>query len=352
MSYADGLAAINLEKTLRVPGTEYSFERHWDLVKAETGIVITNTSSPEEQYRASQAMFKAWNVDFSWSIMHIHETDFTKRTTMGHAVFEADGSDYSNEVVCPFKTLEEVLAFDAVEDFGQKDKAEITQRFNEDYKKRCDYTPDAVNMTGLYVSLMSGLIELFGWDMLLMGMGVNPQQFGHVTNRYAEWILQYFEALAACDATVVMVHDDIVWTSGTFCHPDWYREFIFPNYKKLFRPLIDAGKKIMYTSDGTYTMFLDDVVNCGVNGLVFEPTTDMKVFAEKYGKTHVFVGNADTRILLQGSKEDIYNEVKRCMDIGKDCPGFFMAVGNHIPANTPLENALYYNECYQKLGQR
>jgi len=55
---------------------------------------------------------------------------------------------------------------------------------------------------------------------------------------------------------------------------------------------------------------------------------------------------------LQGSQEEIYNEVKRCIDIGKDCPGFFMAVGNHIPANTPVENALYYNECYKTLGQR
>ena len=83
-----------------------------------------------------------------------------------------------------------------------------------------------------------------------------------------------------------------------------------------------------------------------------EPTTDMRYIAEKYGKTHAFVGNADTRILLSGTKADIYNEVKRCMDIGKNCPGFFMAVGNHIPPNTPVENALYYNEVYEELSKR
>jgi uroporphyrinogen-III decarboxylase len=64
--------------------------------------------------------------------------------------------------------------------------------------------------------------------------------------------------------------------------------------------------------------------------------------AQKYGKTHVFIGNADTRILLSGPKEKIRAEVERCMAIGKHCPGFFMNVGNHIPANTPVENALYY----------
>ena len=85
---------------------------------------------------------------------------------------------------------------------------------------------------------------------------------------------------------------------------------------------------------------------------VLEPTTDITYIAEKYGKTHAFVGNADTRILLSGTKADIRAEVERCMSIGKDCPGFFMAVGNHIPANTPVENALYYNEVYEELSRR
>jgi len=29
-----------------------------------------------------------------------------------------------------------------------------------------------------------------------------------------------------------------------------------------------------------------------------------------------------------------------------------MAVGNHIPPNVPVENALYYNDCYCKLADR
>lgn len=112
------------------------------------------------------------------------------------------------------------------------------------------------------------------------------------------------------------------------------------------------NKKILFTSDGNYSQFIDDIAECGANGFVLEPLTDMEYIAHKYGKTHVFVGNADTRILLSGTKEDIYNEVKRCMDIGKACPGFFMAVGNHIPSNTPVDNALYYNEAYEIFSKR
>jgi uroporphyrinogen-III decarboxylase len=56
--------------------------------------------------------------------------------------------------------------------------------------------------------------------------------------------------------------------------------------------------------------------------------------------------------LLTGTQEQIRAEVERCMRLGRNCPGFFMAVGNHIPPNTPVENALYYNQVYEALCWR
>jgi uroporphyrinogen-III decarboxylase len=229
---------------------------------------------------------------------------------------------------------------------------ELVKELNEHFNNQKRLNPNSVAMTGIYVTLISGLLEVFGWDHLLVAAGMDAQGFGETTNRYAQFIQPYFNALADCDSEVIMVHDDIVWTSGAFIHPDWYRKYIFPNYKTMFKPLVEAGKKIIYTSDGNYTAFIDDIAKCQINGFVMEPTTDMQYIADHYGKTHSFIGNADTRILLSGTKDQIYHEVKRCMDIGKKYPGFFMAVGNHIPANTPIENALYYNEIYEELSRR
>ena len=193
---------------------------------------------------------------------------------------------------------------------------------------------------------------MFGWDLLLTAAAIDSKQFGQVTNQYAKYMQQYFDTLAETDIPVVMVHDDIVWTSGAFLDPQWYREFVFPNYKKYFAPILESGKKLIYTSDGNFTEFIDDIADCGVHGFVMEPCTDMAYIASKYGKTHSFTGNADTRVLLNGTKEDIYNEVKRCMDIGKKCPGYILNVGNHIPANTPVESCLWYNEAYLELSKR
>ncbi len=352
MSYQDGWAAIHLQMPDRVPRTEYSVESHWVLVNQILGTAITPQSPVEERIAASARFMKAWNFDFRWNVRISAGIFGDHRTKMGHAVYAAGGVDYRDDRGSPFQEPEDVLAFDPWEVFGKRDKKEIIKMYDDHYDDQQRQNDDIVNMTGVYVSGMSGAIDLFGWDMLLMAAGIDSDGFGEVMNRYESWIGQYFEALAECKSPVIMIHDDIVWTEGAFLHPDWYRKYLFPNYKKLFAPIIESGKRLIYTSDGNYTEFIDDIAGCGVHGFVMEPLTDMKYIAEKYGKTHVFVGNANTNILLRGSKEDIYNEVKRCMDIGKSCPGFFMAVGNHIPANTPVENCLYYNEVYEKLSKR
>lgn len=353
MSYHDGIAAINLEMPKRIPRTEYSGELYFDLMKEVTKIDVKPSSSEQVKLKAELAFRKAWNYDFSWNILIDAQYAFHDfRTKMGHGNFIQDGLDYEDEVSSVFKDYKEVLSFDPYETFGSINQKQVISAFEANYKKRIQLYPNEVNMTGIYVTCVSGLIDLFGWDLLLLAAGMDENAFGQMTNRYANWIGQYFKALANSNVPIVMVHDDLVWAAGPFIHPDWYRKYIFPNIKKNLIPLREANKKIMFTSDGNFDEFVDDVANCGVNGFIIEPLTDMKYIADKYGQTHVIIGNADTRIMMFGSKEDIENEVKRCIDIGKNSPGFFMAIGNQISPNTPIKNLLYYNEFYEKYSIR
>ncbi len=352
MSLQRGMAALNLEMTDRVPRTEYSVQTHWELIKKVTGRDVDANSPDEERIKAQHAFYDAWGFDFNW-YTHIHHSflgDYY--TDMGHANYEANGSDFRPMGESVFEDIEDVLAFDPMASLPNYSEDELIKIFDDSYDARCGDMPDAVNMTGTYITCMSGIIDMLGWDMLLMSAGVDADEFGHLMGRYADWMQKFYNALAKCKAPVIMAHDDIVWTSGAFIAPQWYREFLFPCYKKLFKPVIEAGKKLMYTSDGTFTEFVDDIVACGVSGFVMEPTTDMQYIADRYGKTHSFIGNVDTRILLAGTRDDIYAEVKRCMDIGKKYPGFFMAVGNHIPSNTPVDNAQWYQEFYMEIGKR
>jgi hypothetical protein len=354
MSFDDGWAALNLEMPPRVPRTEYSAQMHWDLMAAVTGVPV-RADSPEEIKGRARRIFvdrDHWNFDLFWNTL-IGGPDLEPyRSRMGHAEYAAAGADRDDRVYCAFAGPDEVLRFDPREKLRTPPRNELVRRFEEHVRGARATHPDGVNMTGVYVTAVSGLIDLLGWDLLLETAGLDARGLGALVERYSQWLQPFFDALAEADAPVVMVHDDLVWTSGPFIHPDWYRAYVFPALRRYLAPLRAAGKKVLFTSDGNYTAFVDDIAACGATGFVLEPMTDMALIAGRYGRTHAFVGNVDTRALLQGPRAAIRAEVERCMAIGKGCPGFFLAVGNHIPPNTPVENALYYNEVYESLSRR
>lgn len=352
MSYEDGWAAIHLQMPRRIPRTEYSAEMHWDLIRAVTGLDVGVGTPPDVQEQAGVALMAAWNYDFFWSTLISRDEFGPTRSEMGHAEYAAGGVDWRGTTAVLCTDPQQVLAFDPWEAFGPLVHADVVRRFETHYHANVALHPFGVNMTGIYVTLISGLIDLFGWEMLLFAAGTDPAAFGRLANRYASWMQQYFDALAAADVPVVMVHDDIVWSSGPIFRPAWYREYIFPNYCKYLAPLLDSGKRIMFCSDGNYGMFAGDIAGAGVHGFVFEPLTDLAYMVERFGRTHVLVGNVDTRVLLMGNRAEIRAEVERCVNLGRACPGYFMAVGNHIPPNTPVANAMYYNDVYISLSHR
>ena len=353
MSLKDGWAAINLEMPSRIPHYEPSAEwYHWELVKAVTGIDVNVHSPVELRQRGAREFVKAWNYDLFLGMSVGHEMLEAKSTSMGHAVYATDGVDFYDQIGCPFKTPQEGLALDFEATYGRHDHATLVKRFNDQYHSQCEAFPDAVNTTGIYITLMSGLICIFGWDMLLTMAGEDPEAFGKLCDRYAVWNQQFYDAVADCDGPVLYCHDDLVWTEGPFLHPDFYRKHIFPNFKRMWAPAVEAGKKLLYTGDGDYTQFAADIAACGCAGFWFECFTDLAYMTETFGQTHILIGNGDCRPLTFGTKDDICAEVQRCIGFGKDCPGYFMCISGHIPPNIPVENALYYYDVYCELSQR
>lgn len=347
MSFEHGWAALHLDKPPVVPRTEYSAEFHWPLIEAVTGRTGLLEPGSPGRAEASAEFMRLWDYAFVWSTL-IGADDFGEvRTRMGHAVYASGREDWDERQESAFASPQDVLDFHPMERLPQPPLGELRQRFEAHYRGNLERFPDAVAMTGIYVTCISGLIDLFGWDLLLEACGEDLEQMGRLTDEYGRWIGRYYEALASADVPVVMVHDDLVWSSGPFLPPAWYRKHVFPHYKRCIGQLVESGKRVLFTADGDYTTFVDDIVDCGVHALVMEPMTDMALVAAKYGRTHALVGNVDTRVLLDADPRAVEAEVARCMAIGKDCPGFILAVGNHIPPNTPVEAALVYEAAYR-----
>lgn len=341
MSYEIGKAALNLQWTERVARTEY----------CDNAEIVRVLEARHPGQRFSDII----NLDYLWVVNDgpVPWNERGRTTNMGHAVYVEDGSDFKPLSASPFTTADEVLNFHAAREYGLPDFKELVDYYEQFYQTLQAANPNQVISGGYYKTLVSGAIDTFGWEMLLLGAGEDQEKFGEeVLGSFFELSLHQFKAWAETSIEFFMCHDDMVWTAGPFMSPTFYRKYIFPRYKELFQVLHDAGKRVLYTSDGTFDMFLDDLVDAGVDGFCFEPTNDLEMMVRKVGKTHVLMGGADCRTLSFGTKEDVEQELRWVFDMARECPGFVFATGNHFPANIPLENALYYFELVEELGQR
>ena len=88
-------------------------------------------------------------------------------------------SGYSTRVECPFEDPEEAFDFSPEEVYGLPDERQLTTQFNEDYRRKMEATPDAV-YNGVYITMISGLLEIFGWDILLWPWGLMRKPLGRL----------------------------------------------------------------------------------------------------------------------------------------------------------------------------
>ena len=240
-------------------------------------------------------------------------------------------------------------AFNPVEEYGLYPFDDLVAGYEKDYLERKAAFPNQVCTGGYYKSIISGAIASFGWDMLLMAAS-DEAKFARVLERFGEYTLHHTRAWAETSIDVFIQHDDIVWTSGPFMRPDFYREALIPIYRELWKPLIAAGKKILFCSDGTVDMFMEDIAACGADGFIFEPSNDFEKLVKTFGGSHALVGSAvDCRTMTFGTWEQVKAEIDKTMEIARGVPGFMFAVGNHIPANVTDEMCTQYMDYLKKI---
>ena len=338
MSYQIGMDTILLKPTARLAHTEYC--AHEDLIKVVTG----GTGSFTER----------WQFDFLWST-NDGPVEWAQRgrvTDMGHAEFLKNGADKREAQPCPFTDAEQVLEFDAVREYKLPELNSLVAYYEKWYQDTQKSNPEQVVTGGYYKTIVSGAIQTFGWDMLLLA-AANQDRFEQVLDSFFRLTRQHVQAWAQTSIKAYICHDDMVWSEGAFLHPDFYRRVIFPRYRELWAILKKAGKKVLFCSDGLLIEFIDDLADAGADGFIFEPMNPLEPIVEKYGRTHVIVGSkVDCRTLTFGTQKQIQAEIDATLPLARKCPGFMFAVGNHIPSNVPIENGLFYFDYLSKHWRR
>jgi len=339
---------IHLKTCSQWGHTEYSLEYHTPLLERLTGMSQTDPGF-------QRAWRDATGIDFNWSIDDglIKWKKAGRVTDQGHAAYAADGSDQRAAQKSPFETPEEVWAFDAVGEYGLPTEQEQVAAYENHLQTARDTMPGQLTSGGTYKTIVSGAIEAFGWDMLLMACS-EPEKMDKVFDSFFRRSMFLHTCWAQTSAEVILTHDDFVWSSGAFMHPDMYRSMIIPRYAELWRIAHEAGKKVLFCADGNFMQFAEDVVNAGADGLIFEPMNDFDFMVDHFGQRTCLIGSfVDCRDLTFGKWDKVQADIDRTFERLDDCRGAIVCVGNHLPANISDEMLeRYLNALLPRLGSK
>jgi len=348
MSRQTALDNIWLRPTDRWAHTEYSMGYHRAYMERLAGVPAGH---PEHHVRAHDAL----QFDFHWSTDDglIDWARAGRVTDMGHAEYAADGSDRRAAAACPFRSPAEVWAFDAVGEYGLPSRSEQIAAYESQVASSRQHSPRQLTTGGYYRTIVSGAIQAFGWEMLLLA-AADVGRMERVFDSFFRRTLFHMEAWAQTSVEVVIQHDDFVWSGGPFMHPDVYRRAIIPRYAALWKPLHAAGKKVLFCSDGDFTVFVEDLAAAGADGFIFEPLVDFVMMAERWGQSHCLVGSCvDCRDLTFRHRDRVLADVARTFAALQHCRGAILAVGNHLPPNIPADMLdLYFGALLPRLARR
>lgn len=333
------LKNLNLQSAERWAHTEYSLGYHQKFLEEKAGV-------PAEHSEFTRKWKAALQIDFNFATNDglIDWAEAGRITDMGHAVYANDGSDERQPAVCPFESLEEVWEFDAVNEYGLPDQQEQIAAYELAIQNARKREPDQFTPGGTYKTLVSGAIQTFGWDMLLMGSS-DPLKMEKVFDSFFQRSLFLYKCWAQTSVEAVLTHDDFVWSNGAFMHPDIYRKVIIPRYAELWKVIHGAGKKVLFCADGNFMEFAGDVVDAGADALIFEPMNDFDFMVDNFGQRCCLVGSAvDCRDLTFGHWDKVEADIDRTFQRLQDCKGAVLAVGNHLPGNIPVDMLERYFE--------
>jgi len=341
MSRQLALDTICLKPTGEWAHTDYSLEYHTELRRKLTGL---EPNAPGEL----RAFYDACQIDFLFGTYDGLLGNWGARgraTDMGHAEYATGGTDLRQPKESPFKTQEEVWAFDPAAEYGLPDRQEQIDSYQQLLDQRREAFPNQLSTGGYYKTIISGCIQAFGWEMLLLA-AADRDKFETVMDRFFRFTQHHMNCWAETDAEVIIQHDDFVWTLGPFVSPEVYRKAIIPRFGELWKPLKAKGKKVLFCSDGTFDMFAEDLVAAGADGLIFEPMNDFGKMVDKLGDSTCLVGSAvDCRDLTFGTWETVEASLARTFKLLEKCRGVILATGNHLPPNIPqpmIERYLQY----------
>ncbi len=189
-------------------------------------------------------------------------------------------------------------------------------------------------------------------EQLIFDTADDPQFIHELMRLTTDSVKPRALAVAQTGVTVVVIAD--TQASLSTISPKIYREFVFPYEKELFTYLkerVPTGTYVGLHICGYIDLIMEDLVSLGIDYIEIDAPSSLKRMVDVSQKKVVIRGNIGAEVFREGTKEQIEQAVKDCIDTAAKGSAYILSTGCQIPLDTPIQNARYYVEAAEKYGR-
>jgi len=225
----------------------------------------------------------------------------------------------------------------------------LDKRFFADLPEKIKKYKDCFLEFAIGFSLYERAWTLRGMENLMMDFYDHPDFVRDLLRTIADFNIAQIRKAVTYDVDSVHFGDDWGQQIGLQMGPAVWREFIFPELKRMYAEAHKTGKYVSIHSCGDVDELFDDLISIGLNCFnPFQPEVmDTAALIAKYrGKLSFFGGLSTQKVLPYGTADDVKKETKRLIDLGRE-GGYILAPAHAVEGDVPLENMLAFIETVQ-----
>jgi len=196
--------------------------------------------------------------------------------------------------------------------------------------------------------------KLMGFNAFTTMMYRDPVFVSRVCADIARWHIELGKLFIEAGTDIIRVGDDLGEVGAPLISPNKFREVISPHLSEMVKTFKRLGVKVLLHSCGYVMDFIRDFVDMGIDALhPIERAAGMNLgmMKDKYGDRLTLVGNVDGKYLVpSGSKEEIEEQVVRCIKIAGPGGGYILATDHSIHLGISGERARFLFRVARKHG--
>jgi len=216
----------------------------------------------------------------------------------------------------------------------------LDPRFFADIDEKIESKPDLFRVFELGFSLFERAWTLRGMENLLMDFVLNPGFVHDLLNEIASYNICQINQALNYDIDAVYFGDDWGQQHGLIMGKAFWKEFLFPQIKRMYKAVKDANKFVMIHSCGDVDELFDDLIEVGLDCFnPFQPEVmNIEGLMRKYkGKLAFHGGLSMQKTLPFGTTEDVYKESVHLLKLGAD-GGYIFSPSHAVESPTTISN--------------